>query len=398
MKIKSRRIIIAVALISMLSLCFIGTAFAYAAVKGANKIELLSNNKGETVRVTDESIDEYLSATDEETQIDILLKNEYSGKGAKSVTLSWDQNGSSFYNVYISEDASFENSRVEKVFGYTPTLELYNLIPGRTYYWKVRGTYSNDTSEVGSFTTKQSAVRAISVDGVSNVRDLGGYKVGSGNVNYGLLYRGGKLNGTANGEAVTDEGKATMLNRLGIKTEIDLRSESDDGGQTQNAIGENVKYVKIPLGQYANVIDYESWRNLGKDKVSGGYDANYKNAIKGLFELLADESNYPVYFHCNAGADRTGTLALLINGLLGVDEQSLIKDYELTTFSRYGRRLRSGVAEDGKSFTSSGIMQNDGGNYVAMGLFIDALKANYTVNGTINEAVYKLSYRIYRIV
>ena len=388
MKIKSRRIVIAVALISMLSLCFIGTAFAYAAVKGANKIELLSNNKGETVRVTDESIDEYLSATDEETQIDILLKNEYSGKGAKSVTLSWNQNGSSFYNVYISEDASFENSRVEKVFGYTPTLELYNLIPGRTYYWKVRGTYSNDTSEVGSFTTKQSAVRAISVDGVSNVRDLGGYKVGSGNVNYGLLYRGGKLNGTVNGEAVTDEGKATMLNRLGIKTEIDLRSESDDGGQTQNAIGENVKYVKIPLGQYANVIDYESWRNLGKDKVSGGYDANYKNAIKGLFELLADESNYPVYFHCNAGADRTGTLALLINGLLGVDEQSLIKDYELTTFSRYGRRLRSGVAEDGKSFTSSGIMQNDGGNYVAMGLFIDALKSNYTVNGTINEAVY----------
>lgn len=372
----------------MLSLCFIGTAFAYAAVKGANKIELLSNNKGETVRVTDESIDEYLSATDEETQIDILLKNEYSGKGAKSVTLSWNQNGSSFYNVYISEDASFENSRVEKVFGYTPTLELYNLIPGRTYYWKVRGTYSNDTSEVGSFTTKQSAVRAISVDGVSNVRDLGGYKVGSGNVNYGLLYRGGKLNGTVNGEAVTDEGKATMLNRLGIKTEIDLRSESDDGGQTQNAIGENVKYVKIPLGQYANVIDYESWRNLGNDKVSGGYDANNKNAIKGLFELLADEGNYPVYFHCNAGADRTGTLALLINGLLGVDEQSLIKDYELTTFSRYGRRLRSGVAEDGKSFTSSGIMQNDGGNYVAMGLFIDALKANYTVNGTINEAVY----------
>lgn len=76
MKIKSRRIIIAVALISMLSLCFIGTAFAYYAVKGANKsnkIELLSNNKGETVRVTDESIDEYLSATDEETQIDILL-------------------------------------------------------------------------------------------------------------------------------------------------------------------------------------------------------------------------------------------------------------------------------------------------------------------------------------
>ena len=391
MKTKSKRIFITVALISMLSLCSVGTVFAYNAVKGANKsnkIELLSNNEGETVSITDESVDEYLSATDEETQISVLLKNEYSGKWAKGVTLSWKQNGSSFYNVYVSENASFENPRLEKVFGYTPALELYNLIPGRTYYWKVKGTYSNDASEVGSFKTAQSAVRAISVDGVSNVRDLGGYKVGSGSVNYGLLYRGGKLNGRVNGESITDEGKATMLNRLGIKTEIDLRSESDDGGQTRNAVGGNVKYVKIPLGQYANVIDYEAWQKLGKDKVSGGYDANNKNAIKKLFELLADERNYPVYFHCNAGADRTGTLALLINGLLGVDEQSLIKDYELTTFSRYGRRLRSGVSEDGKSFTNSGIMQNDGGNYVAMGLFIDALKANYTVNGTINEAVY----------
>ena len=391
MKTKSKRIFITVALISMLSLCSVGTVFAYNAVRGANKsnkIELLSNNEGETVSITDESVDEYLSATDEETQISVLLKNEYSGKWAKGVTLSWKQNGSSFYNVYVSENASFENPRLEKVFGYTPALELYNLIPGRTYYWKVKGTYSNDASEVGSFKTAQSAVRAISVDGVSNVRDLGGYKVGSGSVNYGLLYRGGKLNGRVNGESITDEGKATMLNRLGIKTEIDLRSESDDGGQTRNAVGGNVKYVKIPLGQYANVIDYEAWQNLGKDKVSGGYDANNKNAIKKLFELLADERNYPVYFHCNAGADRTGTLALLINGLLGVDEQSLIKDYELTTFSRYGRRLRSGVSEDEKSFTNSGIMQNDGGNYVAMGLFIDALKANYTVNGTINEAVY----------
>ncbi len=385
---KYKKIIIAVALISMLSIVCIGTAFAFGSANTTNKtIELLSNNKGETVRVTDESIDDYLSATDEKTQIDILLKNEYSGKGAKSVTLSWKQNGSSFYNVYVSEDASFENARVEKVFGYTPTLELYNLIPGKTYYWKVRGTYSGDISEVGTFTTKESAVRTIYVDGVSNVRDLGGYTTENGTVNYGLLYRGGKLNGTASGESITDDGKETMLNKLGIKTEIDLRSASDDGGQTQNAIGDGVNYVKAPLGQYANVIDYEAWLNLGKDKVSGSYDANNKNTIKKLFELLADEGNYPIYFHCNAGADRTGTLALLINGLLGVDEQSLIKDFELTTFSRYGKRLRSSISEDGKSFTDSGIMQNNSGNYVAMGLLIDALKANYTNNGTINEAI-----------
>ena len=167
-----------------------------------------------------------------------------------------------------------------------------------------------------------------------------------------------------------------------------MRSTGDDGGQTENAIGGGVNYIKIPLGQYANILDYETWSSLDKSEKSGNFDANNKNAIKQIFAMLADKNNYPIYFHCNAGADRTGTLALLINGLLGVDEQSLIKDYELTTISRYGKRLRSSLTEDNKAFTETGVMQNDGGNYVAMGLFIDTLKSAYTDNGDINEAVY----------
>ena len=56
---------------------------------------------------------------------------------------------------------------------------------------------------------------------------------------------------------------------------------------------------------------------------------------------LADENRYPVYIHCTGGADRTGTLAFLINALLGVGEDDLIRDYETTTFSVYGERSRS---------------------------------------------------------
>ena len=40
-------------------------------------------------------------------------------------------------------------------------------------------------------------------------------------------------------------------------------------------------------------------------------------------------------------ADRTGTLAFLINALLGVGEDDLIRDYETTTFSVYGERSRN---------------------------------------------------------
>lgn len=386
---KSKKNALIATLLSVASVSCVISAFVVNAASKANKtIQLTALYNGETVDIVGDAVEEYLSAEGDEAQIDALLKNQCSDDWVKEVTLSWKQNGSSFYTVYLSENQAFEDATVEKVFGYTPTLDLYNLLPGTTYYWKVKGTYSGDESAVGTFTTEESKVRTIYVDGVSNARDLGGYETTTGNVNYGLLYRGGKLNGTTSGEAITEEGKSEMLDSLKIKTEIDLRSTGDDGGQTENAIGGGVNYIKIPLGQYANILDYETWSSLDKSEKSGNFDANNKNAIKQIFELLADKNNYPIYFHCNAGADRTGTLALLINGLLGVDEQSLIKDYELTTISRYGKRLRSSLTEDNKAFTETGVMQNDGGNYVAMGLFIDTLKSAYTDNGDINEAVY----------
>lgn len=386
---KSKKNALIATLLSVASVSCVISAFAVNAASKANKtIQLTALYNGETVDIVGDAVEDYLSAEGDEAQIDALLKNQRSDDWVKEVTLSWKQNGSSFYTVYLSENQTFEYATVEKVFGYTPMLDLYNLLPGTTYYWKVKGTYSGDESAVGTFTTEESKVRTIYVDGVSNARDLGGYETTTGKVNYGLLYRGGKLNGTTSGEAITEEGKSEMLDSLKIKTEIDLRSVSDDGGQTENAIGEGVNYIKIPLGQYANVLDYETWSNLDKSEKSGNFDANNKNAVKQIFELLADENNYPIYFHCNAGADRTGTLALLINGLLGVDEQMLIKDYELTTISRYGKRLRSSLTADNKTFTETGVMQNDGGNYVAMGLFIDSLKSAYTDNGDINEAVY----------
>ena len=386
---KSKKNALIATLLSVASVSCVISAFVVNAASKANKtIQLTALYNGETVDIVGDAVEEYLSAEGDEAQIDALLKNQCSDDWVKEVTLSWKQNGSSFYTVYLSENQAFEDATVEKVFGYTPTLDLYNLLPGTTYYWKVKGTYSGDESAVGTFTTEESKVRTIYVDGVSNARDLGGYETTTGKVNYGLLYRGGKLNGTTSGEAITEEGKSEMLDSLKIKTEIDLRSTGDDGGQTENAIGGGVNYIKIPLGQYANILDYETWSSLDKSEKSGNFDANNKNAIKQIFELLADKNNYPIYFHCNAGADRTGTLALLINGLLGVDEQSLIKDYELTTISRYGKRLRSSLTEDNKAFTETGVMQNDGGNYVAIGLFIDTLKSAYTDNGDINEAVY----------
>jgi len=74
--------------------------------------------------------------------------------------------------------------------------------------------------------------------------------------------------------------------------------------------------------------------------MTGGYGGAFdlKENFRKVFSLMADKSNYPMYFHCTGGADRTGTVAFLVNALLGVSEVDLIHDYEFTTFSIYGQR------------------------------------------------------------
>lgn len=47
-----------------------------------------------------------------------------------------------------------------------------------------------------------------------------------------------------------------------------------------------------------------------------------------------------VYFHCRIGADRTGTMAYLLEGLLGVPNEYRYEDYELTSVAGINDRTR----------------------------------------------------------
>ena len=74
------------------------------------------------------------------------------------------------------------------------------------------------------------------------------------------------------------------------------------------------------------------------------------DSFKEVFSLFADIDNYPIYMHCTGGADRTGTVAFLLNALLGVSETELIHDYEFTSFSVYGQRNSIDGTEYGGMF------------------------------------------------
>ncbi|MBO6020277.1 MAG: tyrosine-protein phosphatase, partial [Clostridia bacterium] len=102
--------------------------------------------------------------------------------------------------------------------------------------------------------------------------------------------------------------------------EIDLRESvaagdgNENGGLTASVLGDGVAYYNCSM----------LWNDsLGEKSLS---------RIKDIFAILADENNYPLYFHCRIGTDRTGLVAWLVNALCGVSENDLWRDYLFSNF------------------------------------------------------------------
>jgi len=352
-------------------------------------IPLISPLEGSSFSLLDEKAKAYLAASSEAEQIAALKENEYKPIAPQSVTLEWANNNSAYYQLYYGESPDLSDAKIKRISGLIHRYNLTNLKPGTTYYWQIKGTRPEDRSKISSFQTAPETVRLLSISGVYNVRDMGGWSVGDHKVSYGKIIRGGALNNDGNGARITEEGKATMRDELGIKTEVDLRiGDYDDNHQTQNAWDSSYPYIKANLGQYVRILDRENWEILhAEDKTKSSDECSGTSfvSLRSLFNTLADASSYPIYVHCNAGADRTGTFAFLVNGLLGVSYQNLIQDYELTTFSRYGLRARSAI--ENNAFTASGVQQASGGNFVAFGAMHDAFMRFYSNGGTLQDAI-----------
>ena len=283
----------------------------------------------------------YLDYTEADKQYYWLT--QYGGKtknyGYQNVVLDWEIDGSLEYTVQFSQNADFSNSFTAKS-SVTKEVPTAILVPGETYYWRVFGENSKDAIGGGKIKVVDSPVRWIKVGGVYNVRDMGGWKTESGKtVKYGMLYRGSQLNKVKDGSVINmvSESGLQTLKQLGIKTEFDLRGKSDVQAPPT---GINLKHV--------SVANHTSYHNIFSKNTKDTVVQNYKT----IFEQLSNESNYPIYAHCQGGADRTGTYAFLLNGLLGVSYEDLIRDFELTSFcGNQISRWRS--AGNGTTFTES---------------------------------------------
>lgn len=262
---------------------------------------------------------------------DVKGRAEYSIP--QSIKLTWsDTQNCNNYTVKISETADFANAKT--IVSAQKSVEIYNLKIATTYYWKVtQNMKDGTTSEVGTFDTTTHGPRNLFVEGVTNVRDVGGWVANGERTVQGLLYRGGRLNnsyptgwvkggddtGYAFQAEITSAGAKVFKEELGIKTEIDFRTLDRNGypgigaNETLFSAVDGVNYISIPM--------------------NGDADVNSNRAaIKHFFEVIADKSNYPVFYHCNIGTDRTGMVTYLINALCGVGDSDLYFDYMFSNF------------------------------------------------------------------
>lgn len=196
-------------------------------------------------------------------------------------------------------------------------VQLYNLMPGLTYYYKTA-----DGKSAGQFTVGGTLRMLYVGDNSYNVRDLGGKKVADGRyVKYGKLFRSGEFNG---GYVATDAELQTMRN-LGVGAEIDLRNFDNSG---------------VGISPFGFTVEEGNYYSVGGDHYIGDgpgtiNDAEAKLHWKNEFKLVLNNLRQArgVDFHCRIGADRTGIFAFLLEGLLGVSEADLLRDYETTSFS-----------------------------------------------------------------
>ena len=98
--------------------------------------------------------------------------------------------------------------------------------------------------------------------------------------------------------------------------DLDLRATSQD----KSPLGEDINYIFKKGSYYKKAIDFS-----GNDYILT------RDIIECIFECV--NNNKPVFFHCQQGKDRTGTISLLLLGVLGVSQSDCDKEYELTSFA-----------------------------------------------------------------
>jgi protein-tyrosine phosphatase len=166
----------------------------------------------------------------------------------------------------------------------------------------------------------------VQITGYVNFRDLGGHATPNGRVRSGLVYRSDSL------AHVDADDVEHLAEERGIRTVVDLRREYEVETSplvALEAAGLRVVHVglidpAVPPLQTTDIVE-----GTLADRYVSILDTSGAQFVTVL-GMIAEPTNHPIVFQCAAGKDRTGLVAAMVLGLLGVDEDVITADYAAT--------------------------------------------------------------------
>jgi hypothetical protein len=178
-------------------------------------------------------------------------------------------------------------------------------------------------------------------EGVVNARDLGGLPTRNGRTTrHGAYYRAGdpRLITTAGWDAARAAGLRTVVD---LRNPDEIRPGLPDAtaaaGTYRVAAPEGgpadvpgIRRVEVPVD---DITDDELWRKINGSGLNGTplYFGPFLDAkpgrVAGAVTALARAEPGGTLFHCAAGRDRTGLVALVLLALAGVEPDAIADDY-----------------------------------------------------------------------
>ncbi|NOU76865.1 protein-tyrosine-phosphatase [Paenibacillus sp. LMG 31458] len=193
-------------------------------------------------------------------------------------------------------------------------------------------TYYHLKSQHGAVRTV--AERRLPLDGMANLRDLGGYRTEDGRyTKWGLLFRSEQCI-----PSELTERDHVYLKQCGIQLICDYRGDEVESMFSYPEWG-NVRRVRIPIVTTESLEPSERLILANRN-----YVLNHTKEFATLFQQLLSERGVPVVQHCVAGKDRTGFGSAILLMALGVPEQTIMEDYLLTNLykdSLYKKLIRT---------------------------------------------------------
>lgn len=213
----------------------------------------------------------------------------------------------------ISENENMENAIEYALDPIHKHISIDNLKTDTVYYYSIQ----TDTQAFSSSFKTAASTRFLFIPGLENVRDIGGYvNLDGKKVKQGLLIRGVEIDGLENPSYfIPEEDLQSVKDTFGFVYDMDLRSPVLYHGSYDSRLEIPHKFYDSP--QYGGI-----------------FNAMYHESLREIFADLADPQKYPMYLHCTWGTDRTGTIIFLLQGILNLSEEDMIREYELTGYAR----------------------------------------------------------------